>query len=482
MNITTILLCIALYNSIVSLLTKKSNILYCGLTGFSGASPFNIDRIKLLMLCNMSRGIDATGMYNQRTLVKHAGNAIDFLSKETIFQENKFLGHCRSSTFGTKGDVKNAHPFQYGDSILIHNGTLKSLTDLAALVGWKCADYDVDSQILAKAVSMDLQIAAFKQLDGAAAVIWTKEQEPSTIYCYRNDERPLFRGVIPEEGMYLSSLEESLVIIGCTSIKEVKTHCIYKISNGEIILSTPIVIPEKKKIYNYSTYENDYPDFNKNDWAQLINPMSGFTTRKWYRVMKVPTTYYIDIENDSGTLVNRGSHLFHSTNKIIKVGGYVVIEEPLLTGSLCKRHDILYCKHVDHVENKLHCVMLDDWDQVLLVPMEYCRAAEIEEELVAVRKIKEYSSKGNMGQINKINEATELLELAEYMFISAAETVSKLNDIVKEVDTLIDRVEADPEIASPDVLSDLSSISNNLTSMVDWVKDDSTAFQPEEAD
>jgi hypothetical protein len=455
----------------------------CGLIGFSGQSPFNPDKIRILMLANMTRGVDATGMYTNGTTVKQAGNAIEFLAKNDVGLDVKFLGHCRASTFGAKGDPKNAHPFHYGDTIGMHNGTLKSLPDLAKIVDWKYADYEVDSQILVKAISVNKQIEAFKQLDGAAAVIWTKEDEPTTIYCYRNDERPLYRGVIAGEGMYLSSIEDSLHIIGCTGIKEVKIHCIYKITNGEIEQSTPIVIPVKKKEYsNYGTtvnYENDYPDFDMDDWAQCKNTLAGFTPKKWYRVMNVPTSNYIDIENDAGTLVSRGEHLFRSTTRNIKKGAYVVVEEELSDNSPCKQHDILFCKDIDGVDNVLHCAALNDWSQVLLVPKSFCRATEPDEDITAIKLLKEYAKKDAM-DITKRKEATELLELAECMFINANESLSKATDIGNELDMLIERIEGDPQIESSEVLSDLATINGSLEQYKDWIRDDSIAMEEED--
>lgn len=238
MNILNLIIFIVLaWNVIASLVFKRSNVLYCGLVGFSGVNNANVDKLKQLLLANILRGDKGTGFYDGTGIHKNNSNAVEFLSKTPIAQTKLFIGHTRQPTTGFAATVANCHPFEYNDTITVHNGTLESLWTLAQTYNIKAADYDTDSQLLAQCLSLDNGFDVLSRLNGTASIIFHKKDTPDILYCFRKDDkRPLFRGYIDND-MYLSSIKESLELIGCFKIKEFKTMVLYKIQNGKIIES-----------------------------------------------------------------------------------------------------------------------------------------------------------------------------------------------------------------------------------------------------
>jgi len=438
----------------------------CGIVGFSGSSPFDTNKIEKLLLCNMSRGTDATGIYNRKTIIKEAKNAILFLAENSLEPELKFIGHCRAGTVGSKTDNKNAHPFEYGEIVGVHNGTLRYTLDLAKIVDWTGKDWDVDSQILIKGIADNKHIEMFKSLDGAAALIWSHKEEPSTIYCYRNDERPLFRGHVEEEGMYLSSIEESLQLIGCTSIKEIKPLCIYKITNGDVRTTSTIVIPPKKSktTYGGTTYGgyNTYPknDFIKDQWVKLKYALAGFSTDKFYKVAFVNGTS-ISLLDDHGKYVEKYHTQFVSTYNDVKSNNFVVFEERIRGLDTFKYGELLYCKYDKPANKEIGVVKLDNNNKVYYIPAEWCRGTEYEEEEAAKELLKKLQNVTAMG-IKEIDEATNIFVLDDTFYVNSNNIMALVVDVMDDVESLKDQAEANAYIEAADVAIELEKIHDKL--------------------
>lgn len=255
--ILSIFLLITLLNMIISFFIKRDNILYCGMVGFSGSTNFNPDKIAQLLLANMTRGVHSTGMYNNGVISKMAEDAIYFLAENRIIPGNTFMGHDRHATIGSKTAINNAHPFRYGTIIGQHNGTLKNHWNLCRDNDLTYSDYDVDSQVLIELISKDKEdLEVLQEFEGAAAIIWHDEDHPNRLYCFRNSERPLYRGMI-DEGMYISSIEASLKMIGCEKIQQFKENFVYSIENGQIILESSKRVV-KKDYYNKKKPRHQY--------------------------------------------------------------------------------------------------------------------------------------------------------------------------------------------------------------------------------
>jgi len=216
---------------------KFNSQLSCGLVGFSSIDYyFSKDKIAQLLYWNQERGKDATGIYSPDTgLKKSLKKAEDYLAEDfwaDIKEDITFIGHVRQATYGAN-NINNCHPFQYGNIVLAHNGTLDLPWVLCNNLGLNSMDYQVDSQVLAASLNKEQNIRCLSKFEGAAAIIFTDTNTPDILYVYRNKERPLFRG-IGEEGMYISSIEKSLKAIGCRDIKEFKEDYFYTIKEGKV--------------------------------------------------------------------------------------------------------------------------------------------------------------------------------------------------------------------------------------------------------
>lgn len=239
----------------------------CGIIAFSGKSKskFNLDKLQLLILMNQyERGKDSFGYWTKDGLEKTGDSAAKYLEKYTIYEHNTFIGHVRASTVGTISK-RNAHPFQSGDIVAVHNGTLINHRNLFFEYKVNFSDWHVDSEIFAVALNKDKNPEIFSKAQGAMAVVFTDVKSPEKIYVYRNDERPLYYGFINED-MYISSLSEALSIICCENIEQFETEKLYTIKYGEIIST--------KTIMNFGEY------YNKNLNSQYSSNSSTIATKE----------------------------------------------------------------------------------------------------------------------------------------------------------------------------------------------------------
>lgn len=209
----------------------------CGLVGFNGPKDkkFNLDKVKLLLMMNQQRGEDSFGFYTPEIGVVKDTGKIELEMSRPSFNlpiSNTLIGHVRKSTVGAT-NKKNAHPFNYGNIVLAMNGTLSNCWDLLREYNFDLKDFDVDSQILTAMLNVDQSSIPFTKIIGGCAVIYT-DTNNGKVYVYRNNERPLYRGNL-DGGMYFSSIESSLKIIGCADVKEFKEDILYEIIDGKKI-------------------------------------------------------------------------------------------------------------------------------------------------------------------------------------------------------------------------------------------------------
>lgn len=296
----------------------------CGLLGFIGAIPPESEKLRLLMLYNaLERGKDSTGIYTPSGGVqKTIQSPIHFLKyNDLITLDNLFIGHVRSATIGTvKKD--NAHPFQYGKTVLVHNGTLRHVYPFLEKIGKSYSDFNVDSEILCYAIERYGEKLDFlTEIDGAIAIVWTNTDRPNELKCFRNYERPLYYGFI-EKNVYLSSIEDSLDIIGCEKVKEIDTNTIYTFN------SEGVITKQKLKVKNtyVHVYNNDmvFSNANKdaislytlrNHWLQICSDQyhyqkKVFTKGKWYLCTDVDyqSGYRITLLGDDDCLYGNSKH------------------------------------------------------------------------------------------------------------------------------------------------------------------------------
>lgn len=144
------------------------------------------------------RGNDSTGVFLMNTkkqeepeVWKKALAAPDFLQlsrTRNLLRDyadfNIMVGHNRAAT---KGGVNHttAHPFQKDHITMVHNGTIYNHRSLT-----QGHQYDVDSEAICHAISVDGIESVVKKLDGAFTLVYHNGDD-NTVNMIRNKERPL---------------------------------------------------------------------------------------------------------------------------------------------------------------------------------------------------------------------------------------------------------------------------------------------------
>jgi len=347
MLIINVTLIVALWNL---MMYKKSGNLYCGLIGFSGhkGQKFDVNKVKILFMYNQERGKDASGFWTpQGGTVKSTDTASKFLTKDfsKAVPDCALIGHVRSGT-AYKTMVSAAHPFEGDNCVLAHNGTLDNTFALAKK--YDTTNPGTDTELLHKIMDSNFSTKILSQIDGTASLLVAdkniklkKGQENSFLLAFRlNNQRPLFYGMSPE-GMYISSLEESLYAIECTDIKEFSTNTLYTIFEGGIINdliipSRPIKTAYSQQNYNYNNdnyaatgsyapYWNKYLDsWIQVDRASLPGEPISYKIDDWFLLREIKATEQkLVVENVHGETLTLGFAKFYYSQKVQPVNAMI---------------------------------------------------------------------------------------------------------------------------------------------------------------
>ncbi len=228
------------------------NQLACGIFGFSGSRPVDLTKLRWLAAENQIRGIDSTGVFGNH-LFKEKGPAKVVMLMPGFVAATKgahtIQGHTRSASAGFAVTKENAHPFHYGykdrnddekwsaEVVGAHNGFIipEMLRYHEESLGFK-KYFSVDSQLIFAALAKTGDVNTISQLEGGMAISFQiLSHNPNRLYLYKREQtRPLFIGEA-SDGLYYSSLEDSLQYIGCRSTWELNPNQLYTLEGGEII-------------------------------------------------------------------------------------------------------------------------------------------------------------------------------------------------------------------------------------------------------
>ncbi|MCW8888177.1 MAG: class II glutamine amidotransferase [Gammaproteobacteria bacterium] len=192
----------------------------CGIVGYvTGKNTTNHEKFfKQALIADILRGFDSTGVIigddKGWGTYKKAVNAIDFLDMKkasNLVNSNGLnrpafmIGHNRAATVGNV-NAANAHPFEHGDLVGVHNGTLRTYHRLENNRG-----FDTDSEALYYNLSKRDDIAdVLGDVKGAYALVWYNSAE-DTVNIIRNDERPLCIAKIKDEDTILWASERGML-------------------------------------------------------------------------------------------------------------------------------------------------------------------------------------------------------------------------------------------------------------------------------
>ena len=173
----------------------------CGIVGVLGGGIVSADSKVFTQLLQIDtlRGAHSTGVFLtdnvDSAIYKKAVDGYTFTDLRTygrVLDSTKcipslLLGHNRYATMGSIND-ENAHPFQDGDTTLVHNGSLKT--------GWENYLHDskrtfVDSEAICFNVEHEGMKKTVEKLNGAFTLI-SHDKAEDTVTFVRNDERPMY--------------------------------------------------------------------------------------------------------------------------------------------------------------------------------------------------------------------------------------------------------------------------------------------------
>lgn len=246
----------------------------CGLTGYCGP---NVDLLKfdMIAIANESRGEDSSGIcvaedfiFKDTERYSTLRSSINFEKKFFEYDSYNIMAHCRKRSTGSLSK-KAAHPYIVKDKddrqlVLMHNGTISNRHALAKHYKQQMIDFETDSELLTRLIADKTDV--LKYYEGGAALIWKYVDEPDTFYVFKGasetlkkgqavmeDERTLFYAYL-DGGMYISSMEEPLIIIGAKKTYSFPQNTIVKVVNGKIKSkkrinreTLPIITPELPK-------------------------------------------------------------------------------------------------------------------------------------------------------------------------------------------------------------------------------------------
>lgn len=190
----------------------------CGLVGVvTGKHMVKYEKyLKQALIVDVVRGVHSTGVAScgqgSFAYAKKAINSLDFVDMKcfadllrtaSVNKSGALLGHNRAATVGKVNNV-NAHPFEAGNIVGMHNGTLRKYTKL------EDNSFVTDSECLINHIQQHGIKDALCKIEGAYALVWY-DADADKVYMVRNNDRPLWLGRVKDEDTILYASEPGML-------------------------------------------------------------------------------------------------------------------------------------------------------------------------------------------------------------------------------------------------------------------------------
>lgn len=221
----------------------------CGHVGVAGSLAFKDELlIKRLLVFDYFRGPDSTGLAvlrknGETRIAKKACNPLDLFDTKSFTEalnghnSHVFLGHNRAATKGAVTNL-NAHPFQSGNIIGAHNGTLSdaSFKELKEFLG--DPNIGTDSEAIIMCIDKIGIEETVKMLQGAWALVWM-DIETKKLYFLRNEERTFWVSYSPLLDKIMWSSEWP-ILSAATKLSSTHTFDLYEDKDGAKFFPTVV--------------------------------------------------------------------------------------------------------------------------------------------------------------------------------------------------------------------------------------------------
>ncbi len=198
----------------------------CGIVGVGrftkgGLLKNDLDIFKQMLIGDCLRGLDGTGIA-RITQAGHSdwkkihGAPFDLFRAKGVYSwldrsvsscDRVLIGHNRLASLGTKVSTQNAHPFEFENITLVHNGYISN-TD--SLHDNKKQKFDVDSEELCYAIAHKGLVPTLEKITGAFSLV-IFDSSKKELYFFRNMERPMFLRHSPTEERIIFGSEQKML-------------------------------------------------------------------------------------------------------------------------------------------------------------------------------------------------------------------------------------------------------------------------------
>ena len=401
----------------------------CGIWGYvsHNQSPlftYDLRDLRDLAIITSLRGEHSTGMMTARkkldgtlgtSWIRKVGNPFSLLNDESFSdwaKDNLDNPHCvvGHGRHATKGEVtnENAHPFDLGDIIFLHNGTIRN--------GVTLEKGKTDSEAVGKSFLKIGVQETLKKIQGAYVFIWIDKRD-DTLNIIKNNERPL--NFVERNGFTMFASEKAmleLILSRDTPSGNYQNYVLdkepqafknlvwYKKDIGKATEVTQTEVEGYKfpvVVYKHTAHQSKttIPSINPSVGKPLPNRkgMSMEFVKTYHTVQGKMVQFYIDdaVKDNKGELVTYTGEILESTNPdLVSVpimfkskqrsdfDGY--INTTILEGKVIgiqmfddKEHLIIRTKTIEEISKDLH-VHPDDDELLTLVTGEQISKEEFD--------------------------------------------------------------------------------------------------------